>query len=134
MTAPKDLDGLPLAKIMTGEQTKTRESLYFNYKNLQRAVLKDHWKLICYPQISFAQLFDLKNDPDEMNNVAGRPENAKRLAELKSLILAWEQELGLPAMPLTSANPKAMVVDLTGHKRQPDQWQPEWIRRKYFDK
>jgi arylsulfatase A-like enzyme len=132
LAIPNDLDGLPLAKIMNGEQKKTRESLYFNYKHQQRAVLKDGWKLICYPEINHEQLFDLKNDADEITSVAARLENAQRIADLKTLILTWEKELGLPIMPLTSAHPKAMAVNLSGHPRLPDQWQPEWIRKKYF--
>jgi arylsulfatase A-like enzyme len=131
---PKNLDGKSLVKVMTGEQAQVRDSLYFNYKNLQRAAYKDGWKLICYPQINHQQLFDLKNDPDEINNLAGDPANAKRIEELRALILRWEKDLGLDAMPLTVANPKAMQVDLTGKDRKPDQWQPEWIRKKYFGK
>jgi arylsulfatase A-like enzyme len=131
---PKGLDGLSLTKVMADEKAKLRESMYFNYKNLQRAVFKDEWKLICYPPINHQQLFNLKDDPDEMTDLAGQPANAKRIEELKALILGWEKDLGLPVMPLTVANPKAMKVDLTGHKREPDQWQPEWIRKKYFSK
>jgi arylsulfatase A-like enzyme len=134
LAAPKNLDGLSLAKVIAGEQGNTRESLYFNYKHFQRAVCIDPWKLICYPQINHIQLFDLKNDPDEMNDLSGQPENAKRIAEMKTLILTWERGLGLPAMPLTSTNPKTKMVNLTGQPRLPDQWQPEWIVKKYFGK
>jgi arylsulfatase A-like enzyme len=134
MPIPKNLDGVSLTKVMTGEQTKVRESMYFNYKHQQRSAMKDDWKLICYPQINYEQLFDLKTDPDEMTNLADKAENTKRIAELKTLIQSWEKGLGLPVMPLTSANPKAKEIDLTGHARQADKWQPEWIRKKYFDK
>jgi hypothetical protein len=36
-------------------------------------------------------------------------------------------------MPLTSANPKPKEVNLNGTMRRPDQWQPAWIRKKYFE-
>jgi arylsulfatase A-like enzyme len=134
LATPKGLEGRSLAKVIAGEQAKVRDSLYFNYKNLQRAALKDDWKLICYPQINHQQLFNLKDDPDEINDLSGQPQQAKRIEELKKLILTWEKDLGLPAMPLTTPNPKAKEVNLTGHAREPDQWQPEWIRKKYFGK
>jgi arylsulfatase A-like enzyme len=134
LDAPKNLDGKSLAGVLAGKEAKVRDSLYFNYKNLQRAAYKDDWKLICYPQINHQQLFNLKDDPDEMNNLAADSQQAQRIANLKVLILTWERNLGLPAMPLTAANPKAKQVDLTGKAREPDQWQPEWIRKKYFGK
>lgn len=134
LAVPMNLDGISLAKVIAGEKAKTRESLYFNYKHLQRTVAKDNWKIICYPQINHVQLFDVKTDPDEMTDLSGRPENAKRVEEMKTLILAWEKDLGLPAMPLTSANPRPKEVNLSGQPRVPDQWQPEWIRKKYFGK
>jgi len=85
-----------------------------------------------YPQINHQQLFDMKNDPDEIHDVSGKAENAKRIEDLKGLILKWENDLGVQPMPLTVANPKAKVVDLTREPRNPDRWQPEWIRKKYF--
>jgi arylsulfatase A-like enzyme len=132
VAAPKNLEGKSLAKVIAGEQGNVRDSLYFNYKNLQRAVYKDGWKLICYPQINRQQLFHLEDDPDELHDLSGQPEQAKRIAELKALILTWEKELSLRPMPLTTLTPRLAQVNLTGHPREPDQWQPEWIRKKYF--
>jgi arylsulfatase A-like enzyme len=129
---PNDIDGKSLAKVIAGKEKGVRESLYFNYKHLQRSVRDDRWKLIVYPQINHQQLFDLKNDLDEIHDLAGKAENAKRVEELKSLLLKWEKDLGLEPMPLTVANPKAKQVDLTREPRNPDRWQPEWIRKKYF--
>lgn len=134
LATPKSVEGKSMLKLMTGEQVKGRDSLYFNFKHLQRSVRKNHWKLICYPQVNQMQLFDLKADTDEMKNLADMPEHAKRIEELKALILAWEKELGAPNMPLLSATPKPKQIDLSGKKREPDQWQPEWIRKKYFGK
>ena len=28
---------------------------------------------------------------------------------------------------------KSDAIDLSGRKRKPDRWQPDWIRKKYFD-
>ena len=131
---PNDLDGISLKKVIAGQQPGVRESLYFNYKHLQRSVREDRWKLIVYPQINHQQLFDLKNDPDEIHDLSGKAEHAKRIVELKSLLLKWEKNLGLKEMPLTVANPRPKQIDLTREPRNPDRWQPDWIRKKYFAK
>jgi arylsulfatase A-like enzyme len=134
LSVPRNLDSKSLAKVLTGQQAKARDSMYFNYKNLQRAACKDGWKLICYPQINHQQLFHLQGDPDEMHDLARQPEQARRIEELKALILTWERDLGVVPPPFTMAHPRPRQVNLTGHPREPDQWQPEWIRKKYFGK
>ncbi len=36
----------------------------------------ERWKLIVYPRIGHAQLFDLQTDPHEITNLVDRPEHA----------------------------------------------------------
>jgi arylsulfatase A-like enzyme len=132
VAVPEGVNGKSLADVIAGKRSGLRDSAYFNYKNLQRAVRDDRWKLIAYPKINHVQLFDMKADPDEMHNLAGRSEQANRVAAMKKLLLEWEQKLGAKAMPLTVAKPLPREIDLTGHKRTSDQWQPQWIRKKYF--
>ncbi|WP_372754172.1 sulfatase/phosphatase domain-containing protein [Labilibaculum sp.] len=40
------------------------------------------------------QLFDLNNDPEEMNNLANNPEFNTKINELKSAIQKWMKEQG----------------------------------------
>jgi hypothetical protein len=35
------------------------------------------------------ELYDLRKDPDQLQNVAGDPSNAERLAEFRSLVQEW---------------------------------------------
>ena len=49
----------------------------FGYQHMIRT---DRWKLIYYPKINRHQLFDLKNDPDELNEAAPGLGNAISLA------------------------------------------------------
>lgn len=44
-----------------------RKYLLFRYKNLVYAIIKNGWKLIVYPKIKIYQLFNLDNDPYEIN-------------------------------------------------------------------
>ena len=38
--------------------------------NYQRMIRKDNFKLLVYPKINKVLLFDLKNDPHEMNDLS----------------------------------------------------------------
>jgi N-sulfoglucosamine sulfohydrolase len=40
------------------------------------------------------ELYDLADDPQEQNNVAGEPQNASRLAEMRAKVAAWMKEQG----------------------------------------
>ena len=67
---------------------KKREVMYYAYRHLQRAVRKDNFKLIEYHVngIETVQLFDLKNDPFEINNLAKEPKYTKKVDEMKKLL------------------------------------------------
>ena len=51
------------------------------------------------------QLFDLSTDPQELNNLAGQPEHAAKLAEL-TVLLGKEMSRYADHAPLTVANPE----------------------------
>ena len=44
----------------------------------------------------------------------------------------WQAKVG-DTLELPTENKAPEAVDLTGRKRVPDQWQPDWIVKKYFD-
>ncbi|MEI9895310.1 MAG: hypothetical protein WDN28_15835 [Chthoniobacter sp.] len=50
-----------------------REYLFNAYKNCQRSISNDRWKLIRYPLIDKTQLFDLAQDAHEETDLAGPP-------------------------------------------------------------
>lgn len=128
---PAALDGQSLRPLLTGSRARIRDSIFLPYLKIQRAVRDDRWKLIAYPQIGYLQLFDLRNDPHETVNLIDRPAMRGHVRRLQSLMKRWQREVGDNlAIPATSRTPTA--PDLRGERRQPDQWQPEWIVRKYF--
>lgn len=133
VTPPNDVSSIDLRSIWEGEQKSVRDSLFLPYQSIQRAVRDDRWKLIGYPKIGHYQLFDLENDPHEMTNLIDEPQHAAQFARLRELMATWQTKVGdRLEMPATSK--PAPRVDLTGKARQPDKWQPKWIREKYFDK
>ncbi len=101
---PEGVEGKSLVPILAGKQTKVRDVLYTAYRNSQRAIRDDRWKLIRYPLVDRTQLFDLKTDPRELNNLADKPEHAAKLAELTAL-LTKEMAAHADNFPLTVANP-----------------------------
>lgn len=129
--APGDLAGHSLRPVWEGRLARVRESVFLPYIDIQRAVRDDQWKLICFPKIGYMQLFDLANDPDEMHNLIDAPEHSQQVARLKALMKQWQKSTGDKLeLPSTSTMPEK--IDLTGRKREPDQWQPKWIVEKYF--
>ena len=131
VTAPGNLESESLRALWEGKKERLRESVFLPFLEVQRAVRDERWKLIAYPKIGYLQLFDLKDDPHEMRNVYGRAEYSGEVRRLRGLMEEWQRRVGDEVViPAESKEPA--VVDLTGKKREADQWQPEWIREKYF--
>ncbi len=109
---PAGLDGKSLAPVMQGKQRSVRDTVFLAYRDVQRAVRKEDWKLIRYPKVDFNQLFNLADDPDEMKNLAADPAQAKRVREMMDL-LGQQQKLYDDPSPLIVANPSPAKVDIS---------------------
>ncbi len=132
VTTPGGLAGESLRPIWEGSRKQIRDSVFLPYIQVQRAVRDERWKLICYPKANYMQLFDLQDDPYEQKNLIGGPTAAPHVERLLGLMRQWQQRVGdTLALPTESKTPAK--VDLSGQKRVPDQWQPDWIVDKYFD-
>lgn len=128
---PPGLEGENLRPLWEGRKERIRDSVFLPFKQVQRAVRDDRWKLIAYPEIGHLQLFDLKTDPCEITNLIDRPEHATHVARLRKLMQDWQAKAGDKAViPVENKVPEKL--DMTGRKRVPDEFQPEWIVEKYF--
>lgn len=105
--------------------------MFLPFTGLVRSVRDDRWKLIVYPPINHRQLFDLKADPNEMTDLAADPHHAADIDRLTALMGEWQAKVG-DKQPLSVDRPKPREVSFDGYVRKPDQWQPDWIVRKYF--
>lgn len=83
LTTPSTVDFPSLKGILDGKQKKVHDAVYGCYKNLQRMVRTEKYKLIHYPHINKTQLFDLEKDPLEMNDIS---ENRKMRKVKKKMI------------------------------------------------
>ena len=128
---PEGVDGKDLTPVIFGEIKEVRSSLFTTYSNSQRAVKDHRWKLIQYPQIHYTQLFDLQNDPYELNNLAGDPFYKAKVEDMMQRLKEWQQKTG-DEQPLFAEEKKPMDYDLTGRERKPDRHQPDYTLEKYF--
>ena len=130
--APRDMAGHSLRPIWESRQPRVRDTVFLPFLDLQRSVRDDRWKLIVYPKIGHMQLFDLESDRFETKNLIDRPEHAAQVARLRGLMSDWQKKVG-DKLELPATSKPYPPVDLTGLKRTPDQWQPDWIVKKYFE-
>jgi arylsulfatase A-like enzyme len=101
----ENVDGRSLVPVIAGAKAGIRSVVFTSYKNLQRAVRDERWKLIRYPQINQTQLFDLQNDPWERFNLADQVSSAARVKEMRVLLERQQKEFGDVA-PLSVAKPR----------------------------
>ena len=91
---PAGLDGKSQRAVIEGKSAGVRDTLFFAYRDVQRAIRNERYKLIRYPQVSITQLFDLQSDPHELTNLAGDPRQAEQIKLLTAEMRRWQQELG----------------------------------------
>ena len=128
---PEGVEGSSLAPIWRREKSRVRDSVFLPFRDIQRAVRDERWKLIRYPEIDYTQLFDLREDPHETRNLAADPQHQATVERLLGLMKRWQARVG-DTLALATDKPKPKEIDLTGRERKPDKWQPAWIRKKYF--
>lgn len=131
LPVPEGLDGRSLRGVLADDDATVRDRIFLTWSKTQRAVREGDWKLIRYPQIDVTRLYHLGEDPGESVDLASLPQHAERVERLLAA-LREEQARAGDTMPLEVAEPKPAAIDLTGRKRNPDRWQPQWIREKYF--
>jgi len=66
-----------------------REDVVGLYSDYETMVRGNGWKLVHFLGEDNGQLFDLENDPDEINNLWGRSEYDAKKQELLNVILEW---------------------------------------------
>jgi arylsulfatase A-like enzyme len=105
VAAPPDMQGRDLAPLMRGTTpTDWRKSFYYQYyeypiHNVQPhyGVVTDRYKLVHFNlSPDYWELFDLKEDPQELKSVFGQPEYATTQTELTKELARLRAELLVP--------------------------------------
>jgi choline-sulfatase len=72
-----------LLPFIRGQRTNSfYPAIYGGYLKFQRMITMDGWKLILYPKVPKARLFNLKEDPLEQHDLSDRPEQKARMKRL----------------------------------------------------
>lgn len=101
--SPSNIEGKTLAAILRGEATAVRQSIFTAYRDVQRAIRSERWKLIEYPQVGQTQLFDLKSDPEETHDRSRDPEYTEHVTALQKGLDAERRRYDDPLITLPAA-------------------------------
>lgn len=104
MEAPVDMHGVSLLPLLSGQEKKLdRKALYYHYYEFpdehavrpHYGVRTERYKLIhFYDDINAWELFDLENDPHELNNIYGTQGTEQLTDSLKNLLHDLQKHYG----------------------------------------
>jgi arylsulfatase A-like enzyme len=101
------VDGVSFVPALKGEPFD-REAIYWHFPHYSNhgmqspggAIRLGDYKLLEYFENNTVQLFNLKDDPGEQNDLAQA--QPKKAADLRERLLAWRQEVSAQMMPAKS--------------------------------
>ena len=98
---PDDMQGRSVVPLLKGETVKDwREAFYYRYyfshfdTPAHVGVRTTNEKLIHFTDMNYWELYDIKNDPAEMKNLAGVPAYRERLVALKRQLIELQRVVG----------------------------------------
>ncbi|MDP4679865.1 MAG: sulfatase-like hydrolase/transferase, partial [Cyclobacteriaceae bacterium] len=75
-------------------QTGHYDAVYGAYVHWQRMIRKDGYKLLIFPEIKKVLLFDLENDPKEINDLSANPQFAEKAKTLFKDLIELQKTMG----------------------------------------
>jgi choline-sulfatase len=107
---PEQVEFKSLLPLLEDKTVGHYDAIYGAYKeNLQRAILKDGYKLVIYPTIDVLRLYNLREDPQEMQDLAKNPEYAPKVQSLMGQFKTLQAELDDP-LDLENPGPPDFTV------------------------
>jgi arylsulfatase A-like enzyme len=96
---PESVEGRSLRAALRGEKTEVHDAVFGYFTDTQRMIRgPDGWKLIWYPKIGRLELFQVKEDPDELRDRAAEPEQRERVKQMNEQLGAWLRVHNDPAL------------------------------------
>ncbi len=89
---PKHVEFNSLLPLLSGGKSPY-EAIYGGYLDKQRSIRTDRFKLLVYPNAQTIRLYDIKNDPREMKDLANQPEMKPVVKELFAELQQLQQRL-----------------------------------------
>ncbi|MDN5211813.1 sulfatase-like hydrolase/transferase [Fulvivirgaceae bacterium BMA12] len=83
-----------LLQLAKGETTESAyDAIYGCYINYQRMIRKEGYKLILYPKAGKQLLFDLENDPDEIQDLSENPQYHDKMVSLFNSLTQLQSQM-----------------------------------------
>jgi len=91
---PEHVQYHSLMPLVAGRAVRPYDAIYGAYKDLQRSVTMESFKLILYPKIGQVLLYNVESDPHELHDMASSPAHAATIRRLFAKLLALQEETG----------------------------------------
>jgi arylsulfatase A-like enzyme len=94
---PDEVEFKSLLPLLRGEREKQYDYIFGAYEpGSQRAFISDDFKMIWYPKIDRYRLYNLKDDPHELNDLSENPAFADRLNRMKAAFVYFQRSVSDP--------------------------------------
>ena len=111
LTPPKTMEAKSLLPALQGTEWNPRDYVYAEHgkdhildgTDFMSMVRDNEWKLVHFIDEDEGQLFDLVNDPDEVNNLWSNPDHAEKKQELIRELLEWRTRSTVHSAPWASS-------------------------------
>lgn len=109
LKTPENMDGSSFAPLLRGEHIAWKDTIYYEYfwerpfpqTPTVHAIRTDRYKFIRYHGIwDINELYDLQDDPEEMNNLIRNPEYTKLSEQLRNQLFTWLEKTNGQTMEL----------------------------------
>jgi arylsulfatase A-like enzyme len=102
-SVPETVEGRSMLTQLNEQQHEGRQYVYAVYKNHQRMVKDERWKLIRYLRsgdsgTNRTQLFDMQHDPWEMQDLSEEPAMQGHLIRLENELRSWQKQVQDPLL------------------------------------
>jgi arylsulfatase A-like enzyme len=94
ITIPATAEGKSLVPVIEGKKDSVYDAVFGYFTDTQRGIRDDRYKLIRYPKANVTQLFDLRDDPRELRNLANDPRYKDRIAAMLAKLQAEQKKWG----------------------------------------
>lgn len=88
----KSLEGKSLVPILSGKEESVQDKVFIEIRGTT-SIVTDDWKMGINPKDQDGDLYDLKNDPNELYNLFGKPEYAEIQTKLVDEIVKFNPAL-----------------------------------------
>lgn len=109
VSIPETVESQSLLPLLQGQQRQFREYVCSAYKYVQRSISDSEWKLIRYYRSEESQtgeeriqLFNLAQDPWEMNDLSADPSQQTSIQNLSEKLTSWMGDVDDPLLQTTN--------------------------------